>query len=165
MTHAIADPRTLQTNSNGPIKASKNKGVDDNPSAALHALVVDDDQLTRRLMLRMLQRMGCTVETAENGQKALEIILGDEVGPSDRFGIVFLDNQMPVLSGVEMVKRLRELGRKEFIVGITGNALKEDQVEYMDAGLDKVLTKPVLERSLKEMLKLALDRRKMAKSV
>lgn len=82
--------------------------------------------------------MGCTVEAAENGQKALEIILGDEAGPSDKFGIVFLDNQMvrflllgsylrnlfhslfclmlqPVLSGVEMVKRLRELGRKEFI--------------------------------------------------
>jgi osomolarity two-component system, sensor histidine kinase SLN1 len=89
-----------------------------------------------------------------------------------------------VLSGVEMVKQLRKLGRKEFIgmafiycsrldsdvdhanlVGITGNALKEDQVEYMEAGLDRVLTKPVLERSLKERLKLALDRRKMAKGV
>lgn len=55
MTHAIADPRSLQTNSNGSIKASKNKEVEDNSSATLHALVVDDDQLTRRLMLRMLQ--------------------------------------------------------------------------------------------------------------
>jgi osomolarity two-component system sensor histidine kinase SLN1 len=45
------------------------------------------------------------------------------------------------------------------LVGITGNALKEDQVEYMEAGLDRVLTKPVLERSLREMLKMALDRR------
>ena len=83
-----------------------------------------------------------------------------------------------------MVKRLRELGRKEFIgmaiyclcifdpdvahaclVGITGNALKEDQAEYMEAGLDRVLIKPVLERSLKEMLSHALDRRKMLKPV
>ena len=46
------------------------------------------------------------------------------------------------------------------LVGITGNALKEDQVEYMEAGLDRVLTKPVLERSLKEMLRFALDRRR-----
>lgn len=44
-------------------------------------------------------------------------------------------------------------------VGITGNALKEDQAEYMEAGLDRVLTKPVLERSLREMLHHALDRR------
>lgn len=46
------------------------------------------------------------------------------------------------------------------LVGITGNALKEDQVEYMEAGLDQVLTKPVLERSLREMLRIALDRRR-----
>ena len=46
------------------------------------------------------------------------------------------------------------------LVGITGNALKEDQAEYMEAGLDRVLTKPVLERSLKEMLRVALDRRR-----
>lgn len=84
------------------------------------------------------------------------------------------------MSGVDMVKRLREIGRRDFIgvfcknvrlyisltylysaVGITGNALKEDQVEYMEAGLDRVLTKPVLERSLREMLRYALDRRKI----
>jgi DNA-binding response OmpR family regulator len=46
------------------------------------------------------------------------------------------------------------------LVGITGNALKEDQVEYMEAGLDRVLTKPVLERSLKEMLRIALARKR-----
>lgn len=51
-----------------------------------------------------------------------------------------------------------------FLVGITGNALKEDQVEYMEAGLDRVLTKPVLERSLKEMLRFALDRRRSTSS-
>ena len=51
-----------------------------------------------------------------------------------------------------------------FLVGITGNALKEDQVEYMEAGLDRVLTKPVLERSLKEMLRFALDRRRSTPS-
>lgn len=76
------------------------------------------------------------------------------------YDVIFLDNQMPIMSGVAMVKKLREIGRKEFTVGITGNALKEDQVEYMEAGLDRVLTKPVMERSLREALRYALDRRK-----
>ncbi|KAF9507734.1 hypothetical protein BS47DRAFT_1303663 [Hydnum rufescens UP504] len=160
MTHVVNDPVPLQKRPEGLINVSKDTRVDDDSPLPIHALVVDDDQLTRRLMVRMLQRIGCNVETAENGQRALEIILGGGSGPSDNFEIVFLDNQMPVLSGVQMVKRLRELGRTEFIVGITGNALKEDQAEYMEAGLDKVLTKPVLERSLKEMLKLVLDRRR-----
>jgi len=124
--------------------------------------VVDDDPLTRRLMERMLQRIGCMVTTAENGQLALDMINENRNHHStpSNYDVVFLDNQMPVMSGVAMVKKLREMGRTDFIVGITGNALKEDQVEYMEAGLDRVLTKPVLERSLKEMLRFALDRRR-----
>lgn len=44
--------------------------------------------------------------------------------PQDvKFAVVFLDNQMPVMSGVKAVERLRELGRKDFVVGVTGNAL------------------------------------------
>lgn len=40
------------------------------------------------------------------------------------------------MSGVEMTNRMRELGRNDLIIGVTGNALKEDQVEYMEAGVD-----------------------------
>jgi len=134
------------------------------PLVPVHALVVDDDQLTRRLMERMLQRIGCTVETAENGQIALELITEERQDPPSaagkpKIGIVFLDNQMPVLSGVGLCKELRRRGRRDFVVGITGNALKEDQLEFAQAGADRVLIKPVLERSLKEMLKLALGQR------
>lgn len=107
-------------------------------------LVVDDDPLTRMLMKRMLTRLGCVVSTAENGQLALEQLLvpgaptpGSEdapglgavgradVGPGAwaadcRFAVVFLDNQMPVMSGIQAVAKLREAGRKDFVVGVTG---------------------------------------------
>ncbi|GAW08297.1 ESCRT-II complex vps25 subunit [Lentinula edodes] len=53
---------------------------------------------------------------------------------------------MPVLSGVKAIAKLRDLGRRDFVVGVTGNALVSDQREYLDAGVDHVLTKPVLER-------------------
>jgi len=56
--------------------------------------------------------------------------------PESKFAVVFLDNQMPVLSGVEMVRKLRQLGRKDLIVGVTGNALLPDQEEYLAAGAD-----------------------------
>lgn len=90
-------------------------------------LVVDDDLLTRMLMKRMLTRMGCDVTTAENGELALEQILQskppeDTTSESDqkRFAVVFMDNQMPVLSGLKTIARLRELGRTDFVVGVTG---------------------------------------------
>ncbi|CUA69528.1 putative protein KIAA0754 [Homo sapiens] [Rhizoctonia solani] len=162
--------------------------------APLRVLVVDDDSLTRRLMTRMLTRLGCTVENAENGQIALDMLLAplptpqsqrtqssagfpsplsasmDQPTPASgaplggwedtKYDIVFLDNHMPICSGVEVARRLRQLDRKDFVVGVTGNALTEDQQEYLQAGANHVLTKPVLEKSLKAMLVLADERRK-----
>jgi CheY-like chemotaxis protein len=151
----------------------------------LEALVVDDDPLTRMLMSRLLSRLGCNVSTAENGEIALEMILGpggrntpsgdisanatpiskqsSSMSSDDsKYHVVFLDNQMPVLSGIRTVEKLRELGRADFVIGVTGNALLDDQNEYLEAGVDHVLTKPVLERSLRSMVLLADERRKRA---
>ncbi|QRV85043.1 response regulator receiver [Ceratobasidium sp. AG-Ba] len=172
----------------GPGNGSPVKGES---LAPLKVLVVDDDPLTRRLMTRMLTRLGCTVDNAENGQIALDMLLAPlptprsqrtqssagfpsiepgtvspAMAPSLDFGveckydIVFLDNHMPICSGVEVARRLRKLERKDFVVGVTGNALTEDQQEYLQAGANHVLTKPVLEKSLKAMLVLADERRK-----
>ncbi|KAF7356425.1 Histidine kinase [Mycena venus] len=152
--------------------------------SGMNVLVVDDDLVTRKLMQRMLVRLGCIVETAENGQAAL-LALGavatpasehttgttgsSNVGPilerpdppnDERFDVIFLDNQMPLLSGINTVAKLREWGRGDFVVGVTGNALLEDQEEYIAAGVDHVLTKPVNEQALRRMLVLADTRRK-----
>jgi len=176
----------------------------------LQVLVVDDDRMTRLLMTRMLERLRCVVATAENGKQALQLLLGEEqsadtpaeeqepnfptdgrgvprdrrsvhtVGKEGKFAIAFLDNQMPVMSGVETVRKLRMLGRDDLIVGVTGNALLPDQEEYLEAGADQyvhlavgdplnssddfsfasILTKPVREEHLRSMLSIADERRK-----
>ena len=123
------------------------------PENEMKVLVVDDDPLTRKLMSRMLTRIGCKVSTAENGEIALEMILGvvSRVTPSSeetgsgglsaegplapqvstrpsmagddyKYAVVFLDNQMPVLSGLETVAKLREMARRDFVVGVTGTS-------------------------------------------
>jgi len=122
----------------------------------LPVLVVDDDPLTRTLMRRILGRLGCSVTCAENGEIALEIILGQrpikgstpssdlsrdsgpileqepDLPPQPRqFAVVFLDNQMPVMSGLRVVERLRELGRTDFVVGVTGNALLSGMLYFL----------------------------------
>lgn len=133
----------------------------------LQVLVVDDDRMTRLLMTRMLERLRCIVMTAENGKQALQLLLGEEqnsdtpaeepepdftidgreiprdrgsmhaMGKEGKFAITFLDNQMPIMSGVEMVRKLRMLDREDLIVGVTGNALLPDQEEYLEAGADQ----------------------------
>jgi CheY-like chemotaxis protein len=84
-------------------------------------------------MTRLLTRLGCKVSTAENGEIALEMVLS----PHGPFAIVFLDNQMPIMSGLSMITKLREAGRNDFVVGVTGNALLSDQAEYLAAGVDR----------------------------
>jgi osomolarity two-component system, sensor histidine kinase SLN1 len=114
----------------------------------LRILVVDDDPLTRTLMTRMLTRMGHKVDTVENGELALEMITGEpRATPSTvvstrtepvlengevprhpategKYAVVFLDNQMPVMTGLEAVAKLRGMGRRDFVVGITGTAVR-----------------------------------------
>ncbi|KDQ58477.1 hypothetical protein JAAARDRAFT_57408 [Jaapia argillacea MUCL 33604] len=113
---------------------------------ALRILVVDDDPLTRTLMTRMLAKLGCVVETADDGRQCLDILLKPPLDgvPPRSFDLVSLDNQMPVMTGEETVRELRSLGRKDLVVGCTGNALTEDQASYMEAGADRILTKPIM---------------------
>lgn len=62
---------------------------------ALRVLIVDDDGLTRKLMSRMLQRQGCAISTAEDGQCALDLLLGSaDGGPAHTYDCIFLDNQV-----------------------------------------------------------------------
>ncbi|KAG8924228.1 hypothetical protein FRC00_005369 [Tulasnella sp. 408] len=169
----------------GPSSSATPKPPPPSPfSPPLNVLVVDDDALTRKLMARMLTRNGCVVETADNGKSAFDMAInaknpftwesagakadGEKVQTpylqemDPKYDVIFLDNQMPVMSGVDTVRRLRAMKRKDFVVGVTGNALKEDQEEYLEAGVDAVLTKPVAEGDLKKCLFSADERRKQA---
>ncbi|KAF8141466.1 Tco5, signal transduction HAMP domain histidine kinase [Boletus edulis] len=103
-------------------------------------LVVDDDWLAQTIMSRTLSRLGCYVSTAENGEIALEMI--------------------PIMSGLEVIVKLREMGRGELVIGVTGNALVGDQKEYIEAGVVHILTKPVFEPNLVHMLAIADERRR-----
>jgi len=119
-----------------------------NIEPGLPVLVVDDDPITRTLMKRILTRLGCQVTCAENGGVALGILLDQRLRScpatsaegcpgtatesellqspfhdEGKFAVVFLDNQMPVMTGLEVVEKLREMHRKDFVVGVTGNAL------------------------------------------
>jgi len=90
-------------------------------------------------MSRLLARLGCHASTAENGLIALEQIMATPAPrirtakeaplsvedawaeENARFGIVFLDNQMPIMSGLGTIRHLREAGRQDLVVGVTAH--------------------------------------------
>lgn len=68
-------------------------------------------------------------------------------------------SQMPQMSGVEVAREVRAVKCDLFIVGCTGNALREDQDEYLAAGADVIITKPIHQASIVARLEEARARR------
>ena len=105
------------------------------------ALVVDDNVVNQKLMVRILENMQMDVEVAFNGEEAVSC------SQDTHFDIVFMDIQMPVMDGVEATRKLvaREQaeGRSHTpIIALTGNTEGEETERFIDAGMDGFMSKP-----------------------
>ena len=106
---------------------------------SVRALVVDDVETNRELLVQMLTRIGIQVETAENGAQGLEQV-GREMPD-----IVFLDIRMPVMGGPEMLKRMRREHGEDAaeVVAVTASVFDHQRQEYLDMGFAAFLSKPL----------------------
>jgi len=103
-------------------------------------LVVEDNVVNQQVAKRFLQRLGCEVVVAENGQRGVDEYFGDQ------FGLVLMDVQMPVMDGLTAARtiRSRELaGHHVPIVALTASAMTDEMERCTAAGMDAVLGKPL----------------------
>ena len=99
--------------------------------------------------MKLLEKAGYSVEVANNGREVVDKC----VASSDKFDIVLMDIQMPVLNGYEATKELREKGFGDLpIVAMTANAMPEDREKCMKAGMNDYLSKPVKREDVLEIL-------------
>ncbi len=130
-----------------------NNGPDD--QTRIRILVVDDDDLNRRMMKVLLGREGYDVDLASNGMEALDAV------KYQQYNIVFMDLQMPVMDGVEASRRIREWERDgfhTFIVALTASYLPEEGHILYDAGIDNYISKPFEIEHIQRMLKYISDK-------
>ena len=106
---------------------------------SVKALVVDDQEGNRDVLLEILERIGVEVDTAENGALALERVR--ECMPD----IVFMDIRMPVMDGPEaLVYLVATYGEDAPVVAaVTASVFEHQRQEYLDAGFDEFITKPL----------------------
>ena len=107
------------------------------PVRPLHILVTDDDTATRKIMRRLLTRMGHTVDEAEDGIECLEKFQSGEV-----YDVMFIDNLMPRMNGLDAIRILRSRGYTAPIVSVTGSGDEKSRQELMDVGATRVMLKP-----------------------
>jgi CheY-like chemotaxis protein len=120
-----------------PVAPASNESYD--PINRKVALVVDDAASIRKLLKRSLERMGFVVDVCEDG----DILVDKVVREHQTYDVIFLDNMMPRLRGVDAIRMLRAEHYQGVVIGVTGNVLKEDVSEFINAGCNDVLTKPV----------------------
>ncbi len=102
-------------------------------------LVVDDNPANRDLLSRRLERKGFRVIVAEDGQRALDILA------TSRVDLVLLDVMMPGLSGLDVLRKVRETQPPSAlpVVMVTAKAESDDVVEALEAGANDYVTKPI----------------------
>jgi CheY-like chemotaxis protein len=113
---------------------------DSSPSTPLFdgtILLAEDHEANRRLITRLLTKLGLTVYAANDGYEAIEMYKAHD--PE----IVLMDIQMPKMDGLAAYKTLRELGYQKPIIALTANAMKNDVEKYLSLGFDGYIQKPI----------------------
>ncbi|HVS70775.1 MAG TPA: ATP-binding protein [Phycisphaerae bacterium] len=124
-------PRTLVTPAPAPIQR-----------LALSLLLAEDGPENREVLSLQLERAGCKVATAPDGQAALEAALG-AARAGHPYDVILMDMQMPVMDGYTATSRLRAAGYTGKIVALTAHAMREDREKCLQAGCDDYAPKPV----------------------
>ena len=116
-------------------------------------LVAEDNPTNQLLARRMLERLGCDVEVAEDGQLALDAWVARS------FDVILMDCHMPRMDGLSATRAIRQaearLGpaaRRTTIVACTASAMSVDRERCVDAGMDDFLAKPINATGLRECL-------------
>ena len=129
--------------------------------AGLKVLVVEDSSTLRRLWAKLLKEQKCDVETATNGMDAIERCSAVLKEGKESYDVVLMDITMPIMSGDDAVRKLREMGWKGIVIALTANAMESDRQHYLEAGMDAVITKPFQMNQLRSVISDLLEKKKI----
>ena len=118
-------------------------------------LVVDDDLLIARSMALNLKTEGYEAETAETGKEALEKM------KTGFFPLVLLDISLPDISGLDLIKSLKEISRDTEIIIVTGYATLENSIKALNEGAAAYITKPVKVEQMLRIMKEILEKQRL----
>ena len=111
-------------------------------------LLVEDNEINQEVASRMLKRAGVNVEIAQNGKNAVDRYLEND----NKYDMIFMDLQMPVMSGYEAAKIIREHDKDIPIIAISAAAMSEDKQKVIEAGMNYHISKPIDMQQLYETI-------------
>jgi len=142
LSNAVISSTRMTMAAQAGVPGQPRRDANDKP---LRVLVVDDNEINRKLAGILLQQIGATIKEADNGVAAVEACR------KNKFDVILMDVHMPVMDGIEATRCIRDLqkhGPRTPIVALTANALSGDREGYLASGMDDYLTKPLSEKAL-----------------
>jgi CheY-like chemotaxis protein len=121
-------------------------------------LVVDDNPVNLIVSKGLLTRYGITVDTASGGEEALEKVKRKE------YDLVFMDHMMPGMDGLDATRAIRTMGGRfaeDTIIALTANAVSGVREQFLAAGMNDFLAKPIIIRELQDILQKYLPPHKL----
>jgi PAS domain S-box-containing protein len=115
-------------------------------SEKYRVLVAEDNIMNQKLAEVILRNFGCEVAFASNGREAVEL------AENEKFDLVLMDVQMPLMNGIEATRTLRLHNKTIPVIGLTAHVFKEDIEEFRQAGMNDFLGKPYRDADLYEVI-------------
>ena len=114
----------------------------------IRILLAEDNKVNQKVALNMFKRMGLNIEIAETGVEVLDRL---SIIPYD---LIFMDVQMPEMSGVEAAQEINKKWGQErpLIIAMTANAMTGDKERYLEAGMDDYISKPFRIKDIEDAL-------------
>ncbi|MGB0370407.1 MAG: response regulator [Opitutales bacterium] len=145
-------PQRINAATQAPFQANEVDGVTRAPyqTGTLKILIAEDDKINQKVISMMLKRLGHTSDLAEDGSEALEM------ASKERYDIIFMDLNMPNLSGIEAAKAIFEKSinpdDRPTIIAITAAVTPANQVACREVGMKGFISKPVKLAVLKKAI-------------
>lgn len=138
-----------------PDTQMEQNGLIAHDKASGRILLVEDNTLNAEIAQTLLTDYGVHVDVASDGNEALEFFRAD----TNKYDIIFMDVQMPVMDGYHATAAIRDLESKNskhshtVIIGMSANAFKEDVDKALACGMDDYITKPIDIKKLQNLLR------------
>ncbi|HRF02388.1 MAG TPA: PAS domain S-box protein [Pirellulaceae bacterium] len=145
---ATSEDSTRESSAAVDVRSASGETEPSGPKRALRVLVADDGPDNRQLLKFLLAKANVEFEIVEDGAQAVERLLAEP----NRFDLLLLDMQMPVMDGYTAARRLRELGFDLPIVALTAHTMAGDAEKCFEAGCSGFLGKPIERSQLIEVL-------------
>ncbi|MBI9044813.1 MAG: response regulator [Anaerolineaceae bacterium] len=131
-------------------------------SVPISILLAEDNTVNQKVIARMLDKLGYSVDIVGNGKEALEAV------QRQKYELILMDIQMPEMDGEEATRQLRTgkvIDYHPYVITLTANVMEGDREKYLQMGMDDYLSKPVRIKELKDSIETGIRKLGLEKQI